>query len=164
MNRRTLLETAGTVGAVALAGCASTDGDDGTPEGTATPTDTAPPQRTDTSFTVQQSRSGQQRDAAEVTTDGTTITVEGTIWGSDGCTTAELAAATYDADELTVAVATTAREPTAASATDGEVACTQAIVEIDYRMTATFDAALPGSTVVTHDHGDGPEQVTTASL
>lgn len=163
MNRRNVLETVAVAGVAALAGCVSSgDGADETT--TATPTDTETPATglSDTTFTVLGIQSGQQRDEATVGTDGTTVTVEGTIWGSDGCTTAALADAAYDvaADELTVAVATTDRESTA---TDGGVACTQALVEIDYRATAAFAGSLPGRVTVTHDHGDGPERVTTVS-
>jgi len=159
MNRRTLLRTASGVGIAALAGCGSTDGGDGTATGTAT--ESTPSQTmTDTTFTVLQTESGQEIDEATVSVDGTTVTVEGTIWGADGCTTAELADASYDAaaDELTVAVATTEQET---AGTD--VACTQAIVEIDYRATVEFENGTPGTVVVTHDRGDGPETVTTAS-
>jgi len=114
---------------------------------------------TDTEFTIRQTESGTEIDEATVTFDGTTVTVEGTIWGADGCTTAELVAAGYDAeaDELTVAVATTKPESTA------DLACTQATVEIDYRAMVLFENRLPGRVVVTHNHGDGAQQVTTAS-
>jgi hypothetical protein len=158
MNRRTLL-TAGAVGLAALAGCGGTDsGTDETPTGTDTTTPTTPTM-TDESFTVVQTSSGQERDEASVTVDGATVTIEGTIWGADGCTTAELADASYDvsADELTVAVATTQRTGT------GTDACTQAIVEIDYRATVTFENGLPGTVVVTHDRGDGVQTVTSTS-
>jgi len=164
MDRRTLLETAGAVGVVALAGCGGRDADGDTPSNSTdatTPTDTetrtvdAVTMQSD--FTVLGSQSGQERDEASVSTAGSTVTVEGTIWGADGCTTAELDGVTYDAaaDELTVAVATTERETTA-------TAWTQTIVEIDYRSTVSFEGPLPG-VVVTHDRGDGPVEVARAS-
>jgi len=160
MDRRTLLRTACGVGIAALAGCGGTDPGDGTPTGTDT-TPVPTPAMLDTTFTIVQVDSGQQVDEATVTVDGTTVTVEGTIWGSDGCTTAELADASYDAaaDELTVAVTTAERETTATET----IACTQAIVEIDYRATVEFENGTPGTVVVTHDRGDGPETVTTTS-
>ena len=159
MDRRTLLATVCGVGVATLAGCGADDGGSGTPAATDTPTQTV--SMIDSEFTVDGTGSGQQTDDATVSVDGGTVTVEGTIWGADGCTTAELAGADYDAaaDELTVAVATTDREPTGTEA----IACTQAIVEIAYTATVTFDSGLPGTVVVTHDHGDGPEAVTTAS-
>jgi len=109
---------------------------------------------TDSTFTVLRTESGTETDDATVSFDGATVTVEGTIWGRDGCKTAELASADYDgeADELTVAVATTNRENA------GDV-CTQALVEIGYRATVEFDSGVPASVVVTHNRGDGPEQV-----
>ncbi|MBV0924218.1 hypothetical protein KTS45_08385 [Halomicroarcula limicola] len=113
---------------------------------------------TDTTFTVTDVSSGTQRDEASVAFGGDTVTVEGTIWGANGCKTGRLLGAEYDAaaDELTVTVGTKDRE----DAGDG---CTQAIVEIRYRATATFEGGLPGTVVVTHDHGDGGKDVTTAT-
>jgi len=143
MKRRTLL---GSLGLVALAGCA---GDDGGQSSTTV---------TDSELAVGSIEPGQQVDDATVSTGDGTVTVEGTIWGPDGCATATLDSAEYDADndELTVAVATTRRE-------DAGDSCTQAIVEIDYRVTVSIEGATPGRIVVTHDHGDGPEEVATAS-
>jgi len=152
MNRRRFIATAATLGAVATAGCLASDGSGGTPTPTETPT------MTDTTFTVQQVESGTEVDEATVSFEEGTVTVEGTIWGADGCTTAELASADYDPDsgELTVDVATVREEPT------GDVACTQAIVEIDYEATATFENGLPDTVVVTHTRGQDSTEVTTA--
>jgi hypothetical protein len=149
MDRRGLLRTGLLPAIVALAGCLSDGGGGGTP---------AEPTVTDTEFAVLGRTSGSQTDDATVTFDDATVTVEGTIWGSDGCQTAVLDSADYDAaaDELTVAVAEATRE-------DAGDACTQAIVETEYRARVAFDGGFPGTVVVTHDHGDGPQQVTTAS-
>ena len=76
--------------------------------------------------------------------------------GEAGCRTAELGSVNYDGEELTVAVATTRRE-------DAGDACTQAVVEVDYRATVAFEHGSPDTVVVTHDRGDGPETVTTTS-
>jgi len=142
MKRRALL---GTIGLAALAGCVGGDGPPST-------------RVTDSEFQVEGIDSGEQIDEATISTADGTITVEGTIWGPDGCATAELDSAEYDADsdELTAAVATTRRE-------DAGDACTQAIVEIDYRATVAFEGATPGRVVVTHDHGDGPQEVASAA-
>ncbi|MBX0322904.1 hypothetical protein EGH21_07660 [Halomicroarcula sp. F13] len=112
---------------------------------------------TDSEFTVTGRGSGTQASEASVTFGTDAVTVEGTIWGANGCKTAALSSADYDAtaDELTVAVETVDRD-------DAGDACTQAIVEIDYEATVQFAAGLPGRVVVTHDHGDGPTEVTTA--
>ncbi|EMA10931.1 hypothetical protein C437_02827 [Haloarcula vallismortis ATCC 29715] len=89
--------------------------------------------------------------------DGNQVVVEGTIWGADGCKTAEMTEAAYDSasDELRISVGTKQQ-------TDAGDMCTQAIMEIDYRATVTFANGLPGTVVVSHDTGDGRSSVTTA--
>lgn len=153
MNRRRFIATAATLGAVAGAGCLASDGGDAE---TPTPTDT--PTMSTTDFTVLQVESGTEVDEASVGFQETTVSVTGTIWGADGCTTAELASADYDPDsgELTVEIATKKEEST------GDVACTQAIVEIDYEATVTFENGLPDRVVVTHTRGQDSTEVTTA--
>ena len=156
MNRRKLLGTVGSAVVVVLTGCLG----DGTPRDTDTPaeTDAQTPTMTDTEFTVRDSHGGTQTDSATVAVEGETVVVEGTIWGRNGCQTAELVSADYDAaaDELTVAVATTERP-------DAGDACTQAIVEIDYEARVRFEHGTPGTVVVTHSRGSDTETVTTVS-
>lgn len=164
MDRRTFLGTASLTGIVALTGCLSDGGGDDTPSatgtGTATPTSTpAPdPMLTDSTFTVVRNESGTENDSASVSADGGNVVVEGTIWGRNGCQTAELRSVNYDreADELTVSVRTTERD-------DAGDACTQAVVEIDYTATISFEGGLPDTVVVTHDRGGSPETVLTTS-
>ena len=162
MKRRTLLGTIGTTGLVTLTGCLSDDGN-GTPSitGTAavtpTPMSTPTPTMTDSAFEVLSQRGGTQVDSATVTADGSDIVVEGTIWGSDSCQTAELDSVNYNDGTLTVAVATT----TADEAGD---MCAQQIVEIGYRVTVAFQNGTPDTVVVTHDRGSGSTVVTTTSL
>ena len=143
MKRRSFL---GSVGLAAFAGCV---GDGGGSSSTTI---------TDAELQVEGIGSGEQIDDATVSVADGTVTVEGTIWGPNGCATAELDSADYDADsdELTVAVATTRRE-------DAGDVCTQAIVEIEYRASVSVEGSSPGTVLVTHDHGDGPGQVTSAS-
>jgi len=165
MDRRTLVGTLSAVGAVALTGCLSDGGDvpnataTGTATGTATPTPPPDPTLTDSTFTVVGSESGTRTDSASVSGDGGDVVVEGTIWGADGCRTARLPTVNYSsaADELTVPVETAERA-------DAGDACTQAIVEIEYRATVAFENGPPSTVVVTHDRGDGPESVATTSL
>lgn len=164
MYRRTLLRLTPAVVTVGLAGCAGdgTDGNGGD-EGTPTETDTPSPSPTptdtptgsprptdptveDTTLTILETEGGQERDTADVAVENGAVVVEGTIWGSDGCKTATLEAATYDrdSDTLRVAIATTDRE-------DAGDVCTQVIVEIDYQARVTLSGGLPETVTVTHD-------------
>ncbi|AUG48916.1 hypothetical protein BVU17_13420 [Haloarcula taiwanensis] len=112
----------------------------------------------ETTFSVTSRQSGSQVSSATVTFDGDRVVVEGTIWGADGCKTADLTDATYDSgsNELSIGVGPT-------EMTDAGDMCTQAIMEIDYRATVTFANGLPGTVVVSHDTGDGQSTVTTAT-
>jgi len=150
MHRRTLLGMAATLSPLGLAGCAG-DGDsgDGETPGTSSPTSTptpTPPAIEEATLSVRDIASGQEVDEATVTAEDGAVVVTGTIWGSDGCKTASLDAAEYDAgaDTLSVAIATRDRE-------DAGDACTDALVEIDYRVRVTFSGGLPGTVAVTHD-------------
>jgi len=163
MDRRTLLGTVSSAAIVALTGCLSDD-DGATPSGTETGTDTGTPTPTQTpaptmtgfDFEVLGSQSGTETDNATVSVDGSDIVVEGTIWGRNGCQTAELPSVNYNADKLTVPVETTERD-------DAGEMCSSAIVEIDYRATISFENGPPSTVAVTHDRGSGPEPVTTTS-
>ncbi|WP_277542662.1 hypothetical protein [Haloarcula laminariae] len=167
MDRRTLLGTVSSIGVAALTGCLSDGTGDSTPSATGTGATTATPSPTPTpnttlsdfTFSVSGIESGIQTDSATVSADDGNVVVEGTIWGADGCRTAELPSVNYDGttDGLTVPVETTER----ADAGDG---CTQATVEIAYTATISFKNGLPDTVVVTHDRGDGPATVTTTSL
>jgi len=164
MDRRTLLGTIGATGIVGLTGCLSGDGSGETPSAagtattTSTPTPAPDPTLTDATFTVVGRQSGTQSDSASVSVDGESVVVEGSIWGRDGCQTAELRSVNYDhtASELTIAIGTTER-------TDAGDSCTQAVVEIDYTAMISVENGSPTTVVVTHDRGDGPETVVTAS-
>ncbi|WP_276249587.1 hypothetical protein [Haloarcula rara] len=162
MKRRTLLGAIGTTGLAALAGCLDDGGGDGTPTDTGTATETPTPMPTPapsltgSGFEVDSIEGGTETDSATVSADGTDVVVEGTIWGENGCQTAELGSANYNDGTLTVAVET---------AEDSEAgdACTTATVEIDYTATVEFENGTPETVVVTHDRGDGPESVVTTS-
>ena len=83
------------------------------------------------------------------------MTVEGVIWGANGCTTAEVVDVDTSADTLALTVRTReAKEGTA---------CTQAIVEIEYRATSRFQHGIPGTTTVTHVHDGERVQVAEAT-
>jgi hypothetical protein len=181
MERRQLLARFGAVlGAASLGGCLSQyqeiageagngdeteedetttengtdDSEETTTEGTAVGKDLP----ADPTFTVTDSGCGQLTNEASVAFDAadTTVTVTGTIGGSNACYTAELAAASYDSEagalDLTVA---SKRE-------EGPDACADCIVAIDYEATFDFEDSLPATVTVTHDGMGGSEVVTTA--
>lgn len=118
--------------------------------GGSTPDD--PPELQASSFAVTGVESGQPRQTADASfdTDDETVTVTGTIVGSDGCATADLGTVEYDAadGQLAVDVVTTEREDA------DRRACTQQMVGIDYEATLSFDGDIPSRVAVSHD-GDG---------
>jgi len=119
---------------------------------------TPAPTFTGSTVEVDSIQNGTETDSATVNVEGTDIVVDGTVWGSNGCQTAELAPVNYnsEAGELTVSVRTV--EDSEA----GDV-CTTGIVEIDYTATVECENGTPETVVVTHDRGDGPETVLTTS-
>lgn len=159
MRRRTLLRNAAAAGAVALsAGCLT---DAGPGDSTDTETDDgSSPTLDDTAFEVTNVGSGTQVDEAAVTTDGQQVVVTGTIHGSNGCYTASLADATFEDGTLAVTVESHEKD-TEGTATN---VCTDAIVEIEYRLEATFAGGMPGTVEVTHDSPSGLKVVTTEQM
>lgn len=151
MNRRTLLTTTGSLTASSLAGCLSNNTEE-------QPNTDTPTQQIKTfNFTrIESTSKNLIAGEATVTTDGTTVTVEGIIQGNNGCKTAQLTSATYDsdADELRVNVAISTKEDA------NQRTCTQALVNISYRTTVTFTEQTPARVVVTHNEGNGAEIVT----
>jgi hypothetical protein len=154
MDRRTVLSGVGAAFA-GLAGCTSSSGgaptdtssESATPTGSPTPPS---PQVTDQSFEPR-SNCGEPG-AATISVDGDTVVVEGCIVGKNGCQRPVLELATYDdqRDELRVRVATEAPSDTEA--------CTQALVDLPYRVRVTFVDGLPGTTTVIHDGVNGQQQ------
>jgi len=114
---------------------------------------------TGTEFEVIDSECGEEKNEAEYTAsqamsegNGSEGIVEGTLSGPDGCTTAELGYASYDAEEDTlVADVRTAR-------TD-EDACADCITEVNYRLEANFENGVAENADISHDgvrlHGVG---------
>jgi hypothetical protein len=70
--------------------------------------------------------------------------VEGTVSGPDGCTTAELGYASYDAEEDTLVA-------DVRTASTDEDACTDCITEVDYRLEANFENSVADGAAVSHD-------------
>ena len=112
----------------------------------------------ETTFSIVRRQSGSQTSSATVAFDGNQVVVEGSIWGSDGCKTADLTDISYDpnTNELSISVGTK-------DMPDAGDMCTQAIMEINYRATVTFENGLPGTVAVSHDSGNGLSPVTTAT-
>jgi hypothetical protein len=75
------------------------------------------------------------------------VIVEGKIRGSDGCKTAVLESAEYDADkdEVSLEVGTRVRDDA------NRRMCTEALVEIDYIAEVYFDGEIPNNASVSHD-------------
>ena len=154
MERRTFLTgVAGVLAATAgCVGSAPETPDDG-------PVDSDDTTETPTAPSIT-SRSFEPRDdcpeagSASISTDGSSVVVEGCITGRNGCMVAALEAATYepDADELSIRVVTE-------DESDTDEMCTQQIVHRGYRVTVAFDGGLPGTTTVIHDGMDGERQV-----
>jgi hypothetical protein len=154
MRRRELLSAVGAAVGSALAGCTGSGGPDpGTgggsadddaggddSDGTETP---ATPAMTD------QSLAGidgcPERNGASVSWSETTVTITGCITGRNGCAVPVLGSAAYDAaaDELSVTVTT--------EQDDSGGACTQALTDLGYEATMTFEDGLPGRVVVSHE-------------
>lgn len=157
VNRRALLRAGLPAAVGVVAGCTgggpATDSPTDSPtepSPTATPTDSPRPREPeviDTSFTVESNDCGSPANHADAVVDGRTVTVTGTIDGSDTCHTARLADASVSEDGAALLLAVEAYVP-ASKATQ---ACGQCIVEVDYRASIVFERARPGLVVVTHD-------------
>jgi len=149
MRRRTLLGAVAGAGGAALAGCvgAPESGDPGSASDPSTPD----PSVTDSSLRVNRVECGLDSASATVTLDDGTVTVDGEMRGSDGCTRARLDAATYADGTLTVAVE---------SYEETGGVCKQCTTSVRYTATVGMTGA-PERVVVTHD---GSEVASEAAL
>jgi len=166
MRRRSLLASV----PLALAGCLDGGGaSDGTPttDSTATSTDSPtttarPTTAADPSLVESEFRATDRCPAAgeaDVDVGDGTVTVRGCVVGANGCAVATLEAVIFDTSDeaLTVVVATADRSG------EGE-ACTQALVELGYRVRTTFEGGLPASVTVVHEDVDGRRTVADLTL
>jgi hypothetical protein len=161
MDRRTLLARFGAVlGTASLGGCLSQyediagDAGETTTDGTETAEPTTErattaiqrPKLADSSFELLDGGCGRPTDEASVTfeSDGGTVSVEGTISGSNACYVAKLADASYDSETGTFDVTVVSMQK------EGAEACAQCIVELDYEATFTFEGGLPAEVRVRH--------------
>lgn len=147
MNRRTLLAAAAGVTTTGLAGCLGDlpgTGDDTDDESTPSPSPSPSPtpdgpSLVDQSFEVERVECGDEYGSHDVTTEDGVVTVEGTLSGSNGCYTAELVTADYDAEADVLSV-----EVEAVDGSEENEACTTCIVEVEYVATFTFENGEPG--------------------
>ncbi|KAB1186689.1 MULTISPECIES: hypothetical protein [Haloferax] len=167
MKRRAIL--AGVAGVcVSLAGCAAdddTDDRDGDQTTTET-TSTTPTPTPSEPVLVEQSLSPVPTD--DCPTDGRAtvpavaegvITVEGCLWGANGCSVVRLAAADYDSDSNTATVVIQTVEDVAP-----DEGCTQALVPLGYRAQLRFSFQLPAAIEVVHDDVNGRRTLTRREL
>lgn len=146
MQRRTLIAAGAAITTTGIAGCLGETPTSGPSDGDPDESDDSPdstPEGTylaDQSFEVERVECGSEYGDHEVTTEDGVITVEGILDGSNGCYTAELVTAEYDADadELYVEV------ESVDGSDEGEM-CTQCIVEIEYVATFTFENDAPAN-------------------
>ena len=169
MDRRDVLRTGGVAGVGLLTGCidryrdttdaaAPVDGTSGTTTDATAGTTDRRPTLLNHSFEVLDAGCGTVGGDASLGFDrgDATLTVEGTISGSDACAVARLASAKYDDDRFTVTVETTRQASETA-------ACADCITEIRYRATFAFEGELPSSVAVVHDGQAGRRTVATAT-
>ncbi|WP_255149814.1 hypothetical protein [Halorarius halobius] len=163
MKRRALLASVGAATTGLLAGCTGTapgDGSDGSPSATPTDTPTSTPcstELTSKAFEVQSVECGTGENSADAsvdptgasTADGTTytVTVTGTIDGSDACHTARLRRVEPVPDDDTLRVVVESHVPESKESS----VCSQCIVDIDYRATLEFSCGYYGVVEVVHD-------------
>lgn len=163
MNRRQLLTRFGAaLGTASLGGCLSQyrdiAEDSGDGDGSGGDTGSDGDGVTDRTFTVTDSGCAQPASEASVTFDeaDSSVTVTGTIGGSNACYTAELAAASYDSESGTLDLTVVSKPE------EGPDACADCIVAIDYEATFDFAEGVPRTVTVTHDGLDEPEVVAEA--
>lgn len=124
---------------------------------TATPRETSRPRVADAEFAIRSVGPGRPDHEATVATSGETVVVEGSIPGSNGCYRAELAGADHEDGRLTVLVRSY-------EDADDDTACTQSVVEIEYRAEVTFEGGLPDAVQVDHEAMGERQTVTTATI
>ncbi|MFW5928928.1 MAG: hypothetical protein ACOCT0_00705 [Halobacteriota archaeon] len=146
MHRRHAIKLVGAAAAAATTGCVGEGllGD----EGDGNQTDGGGVEHVDTDFEVVSVSSGNGEDEADAELDEEAgeIVITGTAPGNNGCYSARLEEDDYDADEDIY----TARIETYEDREDDEM-CTEALVDIEYRLVASFEGGLPSEAEVSHD-------------
>lgn len=155
MQRRTFITTVAAAAVTATAGCVADDaGGEPTDSPTESPTDEPTPSIS--SQSLEPRETCEEADSASISTESMSVVVDGCIVGRNGCQEPVLDDASYDADadELTVSVTT--------ENTSKAEACTQALVDLPYRVTVEFEGRLPETTTVVHDGANGTQQAAQA--
>jgi hypothetical protein len=142
-------------------GQSPTDSPTGSPTGTPTdsptdsPADDPSPTRTplgnglvSESFAMTARDCGQGRSTVDIDFDGTEVTLDGVIDGSNGCYRAEQGSVDYDPQEDRLHVNVRAYEP------EDAMTCTQCIVDIEYEARYVFEGEAPKEVTVAHDGRD----------
>jgi hypothetical protein len=163
VNRRRLLGIVGLVGVGGLAGCTGS-GPGTEPTETPSPTPTEPPQPepivvTDADLEVLRVDCGTTDGRASIAHEVTggqrgRLTVMGIIGGRDTCYRARLGQVSFDGAGVRLTIPVVAFLPD--SSTDR--ACSECLVDVEYRATVAYEGAGPFSVVVEHD-GDAVASV-----
>lgn len=111
-------------------------------------TDLPSPRFVGAEFKILREESGTRGDEVSVQFDDESLTVrvEGTTFGNNSCYTAELGETEHDEEEGTLRL----NVETFDDSGEDEF-CTQVITEIEYRVTASFENALPRRVIIEHD-------------
>lgn len=156
MRRRDLVKSSAAAAALGVTGClhdGEEPGGDGGGDGGVGRTDSGEESGFSWTFKITGLNAGDDVDEADVEflPDDDSVVVDGTIYGSDLCKTAELESAALASDMgegssslLDVGVATRDEEGA------GDM-CAQSIREIEYTAEFTFDDEIPDQVHVTHD-------------
>ena len=166
MQRRQVLATATAL--LPLAGCLGPETIDDEPTTTAEPTTTRPTtvgpptsptyEGADIEVLNVDCESGDETTATASIQD-TTVVVQGTIIGNNGCSVAKLDTIVHDeeAGELRVIVQSVEE-------VDGNTGCIQCTTAIDYAVTARFRGGYPDRVVVSHRQDSAVREVASIAL
>lgn len=154
MKRRGFIKYAGFSAGVGLTGCIrqgsepgnDTDGN-GTDASDPGSDDNTEVSLTNTDFELVGSVDGEAGNATvEFNTDENSVRIEGVIVGNNGCYTARLGSAEYDCDEDVLVIDVESFEDR-----EEDEACTEALINLGYGVSAEFSGGLPSSVEVRHD-------------
>lgn len=137
MKRRKFLFGVGTVAVASISGCTSPSDSESTPSGTTEQPERETATVTDSSFTKISPKEATQEPTVTHNDAENTITVQGIVTVPDGCTTVSL----KSSPSITAAETITAAIKIGTKPTDDaeQKMCTQALREIGYEVTFTYE-------------------------